>query len=97
MFPLIVSGAVVLQSIVVIPVQGLNTSPILFDGCVRTVQLVWPGMKGTEYTENRANSDQPYGSHQSLTWYSVSKPRFELYDEIGFQPVIDGIFLLLSQ
>ena len=45
MFPLIVSGAVVIQSIVVIPVQGLNASPILLDGCVRTVQLVWPGME----------------------------------------------------
>lgn len=43
MFPLIVSGAVVLQSIVVLPVQGLNTDPLLFDGCAKIVQLVWPG------------------------------------------------------
>ena len=48
MFPLIVSGAVVLQSVVVLPVQSINTSSILFDGCGRTVQLVWPGMDDHE-------------------------------------------------
>lgn len=44
MFPLIISGAVVLQNLIVIPVQGVNTDPILFRGCGRTVQLIWPGM-----------------------------------------------------
>ena len=42
-FPLIVSGAVVLQSIIVLPVQGLNTKPMLFDGCAKFAQLIWPG------------------------------------------------------
>ena len=51
MFPLIVSGAVVLQSIVVLPVQGINTDPIVFDGCVKTVQLIWPGMCDAEQSE----------------------------------------------
>ena len=78
MFPLIVSGAVVLQSIVVIPVQGLNTSPILFDGCVRTVQLVWPGMEDMDRRGDQANFHQPSGLHQSLTWYSAWKPHSEL-------------------
>ena len=43
MFPLIASGAVVLQSCVVLPVQAIDTGPIFFDGCAKTVQLVWPG------------------------------------------------------
>ena len=48
MFPLIISGAVVLQNLIVIPVQGINTDPILFRGCGRTVQLIWPGMRQTK-------------------------------------------------
>ena len=43
MFPLIASGAVVVQSCVVLPVQAINTDPILSDGCVKIVQLMWPG------------------------------------------------------
>ncbi|KAL8789546.1 MAG: hypothetical protein Q9195_006773 [Heterodermia aff. obscurata] len=44
MFPLIISVAVVLQNLIVIPVQGINTDSILFRGCGRTVQLIWPAI-----------------------------------------------------
>ena len=71
MFPLIISGAVILQSIVVLPVQGVNFTPILLDGCVRTVQLVWPGMGDFKSCMTEANS---------LSYLGCS------YDNVSFWP-----------
>ena len=45
MFPLIISVSIVLQAVVFISVQSSNTTPILFDGCGRIVQLIFPGAR----------------------------------------------------
>ena len=45
MFPLIISISIVLQAILFISVQSSNTIPILFDGCGRIVQLIFPGAR----------------------------------------------------
>ena len=45
MFPLILSMSIILQAIVFISVQSSNTTPILFDGCGRIVQLIFPGTR----------------------------------------------------
>jgi len=44
-FPLIISASFMLQSLLFTSVQSLNEIPILFDGCGKTGQLVFPGMR----------------------------------------------------
>jgi hypothetical protein len=43
-FPLIISASVMLHSLLFTSIQSLNEIPI-FDGCEKTGQLVFPGMR----------------------------------------------------
>ncbi len=70
MFPLIISASVMLQSLSFTSVQSLNEIPILFDGCGKTGQLVFPGLRlaSTAYTAIANNGSALAGLHHHASF-----------------------------
>ena len=90
-FPLVMSLCIVVQSSVFSLVGLVQSEPILFRGCGRIVQLIFPGRCFTSlHRRDVTDFCQQSGSVLSRSLYSDSKQPFDLFVELNSQLEIAG-------